>query len=134
MILFLILAQPKLDTSTLYIIFIAVYFRLSVSMSVCLLILKQSFFRIYTFFFKIYSPDIHGVGLSNNISSIPAAVTDVRMPPRLTQECLWIRSSSRNRKKEERFPITPDSFRIAQKMPEFLVIVSFSEFLARKAP
>ena len=74
------------------------------------------------------------MGLSVNISSIPAAVTEVRIPPRVTQDCLWIRSSSRNRKKDERFPITPDSLRIAQKMPEFLVIVSLSELSVRKVP
>ena len=83
---------------------------------------------------KICSPAIQGVGLSTNITSIPAAVTEVRIPPRLTQECLWIRSSSRNRKKEERFPMTPDSLRIAQNIPEFLVIVSLSELWDRNVP
>ena len=86
------------------------------------------------FNFKICSPAIHGVGLSNNITSIPAAVTDVKMPPRLTQEFLWIRSSTRNRKKEERLPMTPESFRIAQNIPEFLVIVSLSELCDRNVP
>ena len=79
-------------------------------------------------------PDTQGVGLRNNISSIPAAVTDVRMTPRVTQECLVIRSSSLNRKKEERFPMTPETFRIAQNIPEFLVIVSLSELCVRNVP
>ena len=38
------------------------------------------------------------------------------------------------RKYEMRFPMTALDMFIAQKMPEFLVIVSSSELLARKVP
>ena len=96
------------------------------------------------------SVSIHGVGLnslydslydslltvylSSSMSNIPAAVTEVRRAPRVTQVCLRIRSSLRNRKKEARFPMTPESFRIAQNIPEFLVIVSLSELCVRNVP
>ena len=97
--------------------------------------LKQLAIEVSTPGLCVFSVDVcAGEGLSNNISSIPAAVTDVRMTPRVTQECLWIRSSSRNRKKETRFPITPESSRMVQNIPEFLVIVPLSELFVRKVP
>ena len=43
-------------------------------------------------------------------------------------------SSSRKRKKARVFPMNNDDMFIAQKTPEFLVMVVGSELLARKAP
>ena len=65
---------------------------------------------------------------------MPSPDTEVSTAPSSTQVRLSRISWSWNKKKAARFPINPEVFNMAQKMPEFLVIVSSSELLARKVP
>ena len=74
------------------------------------------------------------MGLIRKTTRMPEPVTAVRMAPSSTQLSSWMTSCSWNRKKETRLAITLELMFIAQNIPEFLVIVSSSEFLARMVP
>ena len=68
------------------------------------------------------------------MASTPEMVTEVRIQPSVIQVCLSRISWSWNRKKLIRFPMTLEDMFIAQKIPEFLVIVSSSELFERNVP
>ena len=76
----------------------------------------------------------HGVGRRVNMRSIPAPETAVRIQASTSFVSLLMVSSSLKRKKARVLPMKEDDMFIAQKTPEFRVIVEGSELLARKVP
>ena len=75
-----------------------------------------------------------GVGLRANMRRMPAPETAVRMIASTFLVSLVMLASSLKRKKARRFPMKEEDMFIAQKTPEFLVIVLGSELFARKLP
>ena len=65
---------------------------------------------------------------------MPSPDTAVSTAPSSTQVRRSRVSWSWNKKKAARFPINPEVFNMAQKMPEFLVMVTESELRVRNVP
>ena len=75
-----------------------------------------------------------GVGLKPRTRRVPTPETAIRIMVNKVFVSSSILSSFLKRKKARVFPINDEDMFMAQKTPEFLVIVVGSELLARKYP
>merc|ERR1719361_3404545 len=89
-------------------------------------------FRVSTI--ETLAVSAHGVGLKKSMRRAPTPETEVKMIARTFFVPSVITSSSLKRKKASVFPMKEEDMFIAQKTPEFRVIVVGSELLANRFP
>ena len=104
---------------------------------VSMLLVMKSFIESFMVLIMLTSSSslsAQGVGCRRNMVRMPAPATAVSIAPRVIQVVSLMISWSWKRKKEIRFPMMLEDMFMAQNIPEFRVMVSSSEFRARKVP